>query len=80
MTTQINLRLSEDFLGKARQFAKDMGFLNVQEFFREAAREKIYESSTVRKEYLARLSSKEASTFLSAKESKEFEKELKRKL
>ena len=76
MSTQINVRISEDFLEQAKEYAKNNGFLNVQEFMREAAREKIFDSVKVREEYLERLHSKEASSFLSDEESIQFEKEL----
>ena len=76
MTTQINLRIPEDFFEQAKDYAKSHGFLNVQEFFREAAREKIFYESKVRTEYLKRLNSKEATNFLSESESEEFENEL----
>lgn len=79
MTTQINIRIPEDFFEQAKNYAKDHGFLNVQEFFREAAREKVYEDVQVRTEYLERLNSKEATTFLSESEAEEFEKELKKR-
>lgn len=79
MTTQINLRITEDFFEQAKQYAQAHGFLNVQEFFREAAREKVFEDVQVRPEYLERLKSKEATTFLSESEAEEFEKELKKR-
>ena len=79
MTMQINLRIPEDFHEQAKNYAKTHGFLNVQEFFREAAREKIFDNVEIRQEYLERLNSKEASTFLSDSESTEFEKELEKK-
>jgi hypothetical protein len=76
VATQINLRVNEDFLEQAKQYAKNNGFLSVQEFFREAAREKLFDSSEIKKDYLKRLQSKEANTFLSDKEAEEFENEL----
>ncbi|MGE0793227.1 MAG: hypothetical protein AB7V77_03565 [Candidatus Woesearchaeota archaeon] len=76
MTTQINLRLDEDFLEKAKQYAKIKGFLNVQEFFREAAREKLFDDE-IREDYLKKLHSQEATTFLSIKDTEEFHKKLK---
>ena len=79
MTTQINIRLPEDFHKQATHYAKIHGFLNVQEFFREAAREKIFDNVSIKQEYLERLNSKEANTFLSDDESKEFEKELEKR-
>ncbi|MBU1199284.1 MAG: hypothetical protein KKF46_07265 [Nanoarchaeota archaeon] len=79
MTTQINLRITEDFFEQAREYAKINGFLSVQEFFREAAREKVYDKAEIRTEYLEKLNSREATTFLSSKETKEFEKELEKR-
>ncbi|NOR85733.1 hypothetical protein GQ473_06460 [archaeon] len=79
MSTQINLRLPEDFHKQAIHYAKTHGFLNVQEFFREAVREKIFDNVEIRQKYLERLNSKEANTFLSNDESKEFEKELEKR-
>ena len=79
MTTQINLRVTEDFFEQATKYAKDNGFLSVQEFFREAAREKVYDKSEIRTEYLERLNSEEANTFLSSKETVEFEKKLEKR-
>ncbi len=77
MTTQVNLRLPEDFLLDVKRYAKKHGFLNVQEFFREAVREKIY---TVRPSYLKVLKSKEANTFLTPEETKAFEAEMRRRV
>ena len=51
MTTQINLRVSEEFLNEARRYTKSNGYLNVQEFIREAAREKLYEQEEARVAY-----------------------------
>ncbi|PIN75643.1 hypothetical protein COV18_02240 [Candidatus Woesearchaeota archaeon CG10_big_fil_rev_8_21_14_0_10_37_12] len=79
MSMQINLRISEGFLEQAKEYAKNNGFLNVQEFIRDAAREKIFGSMEVRPEYLERLNSIEANTFLSDGESEEFERELKKR-
>ncbi|MCA9486172.1 hypothetical protein H6501_01770 [Candidatus Woesearchaeota archaeon] len=78
-TTQINIRISKDFLEEVRNYAKFHGYLNVQEFIRDAAREKIYDQYEVREEYLAKLKSKDATTFLSDKEANEFDKELERR-
>lgn len=52
MSTQINIRISEDFLKQAKHYSKVNGFLNIQEFFREAAREKIYDNTQVRTDFL----------------------------
>jgi len=76
MTTQINIRVSEDFLDDARNYARNHGYLNIQEFIRDAAREKIYEQYEVRNEYLEKLNSKDATTFLSDEEADEFDKKL----
>ncbi len=73
MTTQINLRVSDEFLKNARLHAKKQGYLNVQEFIREAAREKLYE---VRPEYVEVLESDEAKNYLSDDEAEKFEREL----
>ena len=78
-TTQINIRVSDDFLEEARNYAKFHGYLNVQEFIRDAAREKIYDQYEVREEYLQKLKSKDATTFLSDEEADEFDKELERR-
>lgn len=80
MTTQINLRISEDFLKKAKDYAKKQGYLNVQEFIREATRQKLFEDSEIKKEYLETLYSKEAVNFLSDKEADDLDKELAHKL
>jgi hypothetical protein len=79
MTTQINIRIPEEFLEQTKHYAKAHGFLNVQEFFREAAREKMYDYIQVRTEYLKKLNTKEANTFLTDKDSEKFEKELKKR-
>lgn len=79
MTTQINIRISEDFLEEARNYAKHHGYLNVQEFIRDAAREKIYGQYEVRNEYLERLNSKDATTFLSDEQADELDKELEKR-
>lgn len=79
MTAQINIRVSEDFLDDARNYAKNHGYLNIQEFIRDAAREKIYEQYEVRNEYLEKLNSKDANTFLSDEEADEFDRELEKR-
>jgi hypothetical protein len=78
-TTQLNIRLSEDFLEEAKNYAKFHGYLNVQEFMRDVAREKIYDQYEVREEYLEKLKSKDATTFLSDEQADEFDKELERR-
>ncbi len=79
MSTQINVRVSNEFLAQAKEYAKNHGFLTVQEFIREAAREKIYDDLEIRPEYLKSLNSKDATTFLSEEEAKEFEEDLRRR-
>jgi len=79
MTTQINVRVTKDFFEQVASYAKAHGFLNVQEFLREVAREKIYGDFEVRTEYLERLKSKDATTYLSEIEAKKFEKELEKR-
>ena len=80
VTTQINIRVSEDFLEEAKNYAKYHGYLNVQEFIRDAAREKIYGQYEVRDEYLTKINSKDANTFLSDKEAEEFDRELEKRV
>ncbi|MFT4244239.1 MAG: ribbon-helix-helix domain-containing protein [Candidatus Woesearchaeota archaeon] len=79
MTTQINLRFDDEFLEKVRNHAKSKGFLNIQEFIREAVREKIYEEDNLNVAYLQRLHSKEAQTFVSEDEAQSYEKELEKR-
>ena len=79
MTTQISLRVSEDFFQQAKHYAKIHGFLNVQEFIRDAAREKIFDNFEIKQKYLDRLDSKDANSFLSDNESEAFENELNKK-
>lgn len=60
-------------MAAAKAFARAKGYLNVQEFVREAARAQMYE---VRPEYLASLQEEDATTFLSEEEAAEFEKRI----
>jgi len=43
MTTQINLRLPDNLLDSAKNYAKEFGFSNVQDFIKETLREKLFE-------------------------------------
>ena len=52
MNTQINLRLPENMLVKAKARAQKQGFGTVQEFIKEALREKLFEEH-ISKEELA---------------------------
>ena len=79
VTTQINVRISDAFLDNVKEHAKIQGYLNLQEYIREAIREKMFNELEVRKDYLKKLRSKEATTFLSKKNSKKFYEELKSK-
>lgn len=79
MSTQISIRLSDDLLRMSKRYAKEHGYINVQEFFRDAAREKIFDDMEIRPEYIKKLQSKEANTFLSDEEAKEFIDDLRRR-
>lgn len=79
MTTQINIRVSQDFLDDARNYAKSHGYLNLQEFIRDVARAKIYEQYEIKNEYLEKLNSKDATIFLSDEEADEFDKDLEKR-
>ncbi|MFC1768461.1 hypothetical protein ACFLZX_01730 [Nanoarchaeota archaeon] len=50
MTTQINLRLSQDFMDKAQNYADKHGYRNLQDFIQETVREKLYEEPVSRTE------------------------------
>lgn len=76
MTSQISLRFNDDFLKRAKTHARLHGFLNVQEFIRETLREKLYDELELNKEYMQRLHSKDAQTFVSEEEAQSYEKEL----
>lgn len=52
MSEQINIRLPEQFLIKAKQYVKLHGFDNVQELIKETLREKLFEESDMTKEEL----------------------------
>ena len=50
MNKQINLRLSEQMLKSAKNYAKNNGFNNVQEFIKDTLREKLFEKPISNKE------------------------------
>ena len=52
MNTQINLRLSEEFIDSAKKQAKIQGFATIQEFIKEVLREKLFYEDEVSKEEL----------------------------
>ncbi|MBU0460079.1 MAG: ribbon-helix-helix domain-containing protein [Nanoarchaeota archaeon] len=64
-TTQINVRLPDQVLTTASQYAKKHGFGNVQELIKESLREKLFGETMITKEELllvkklAQLSEKE---------------------
>ncbi len=80
MTTQINLRIADSFLDNVKEHAKAQGYLNIQEFIREAIREKLYDELEVKSEYLERLKSKDANTFSSVENSKKIINKLRKKV
>jgi hypothetical protein len=51
-TTQINVRLDDSFLGKARKYAQKNGFNTVQELMKESLREKLFGEPMITKEEL----------------------------
>ncbi len=79
-TSQVNLRISNSLLDTMRNYAETNGYLTIQELIREAIREKIADNLQVRPEFEKETLSKEANTFLSKKESKEFLEDLKKRV
>ena len=53
MNTQINVRLPEKVLMSAQTYAEEHGFNSIQEFIKEAIREKLFEKPEISKEELA---------------------------
>jgi Arc/MetJ-type ribon-helix-helix transcriptional regulator len=53
MGEQINLRLSEEMLMSAKNYAKANGFGNVQELIKETLREKLFENKQISSKELA---------------------------
>ena len=51
-TTQINVRLDDSFLGKAKKYAQQHGFSTVQELMKESLREKLFGEPMITKEEL----------------------------
>lgn len=47
MVEQLNLRLQDNLLARARKFAKEQGYSNVQELIKEALREKLFEKENI---------------------------------
>jgi len=75
-TSQINLRFSDELLLNAKNYAQNHGYLNLQEFIREAVREKVYDDRDIRGDYIEKLNTKDATTFISDSEADELDKEL----
>ena len=50
MNTQINLRMPEDLLSTARDYAVKHGFGNVQDLIKESLREKVFEEPKLTRE------------------------------
>ena len=53
MNTQINVRLPGKVLISAKSYAEEHGFNSIQEFIKEAIREKLFEKPEISKEELA---------------------------
>ncbi len=73
------MKFQDDFYELTKSYADAKGYMSVQELVREALRDKIFDDLEVREEYLERLKSKDATTFLSDKEADEFDKELEKR-
>ena len=52
MNTQINLRLPEKVLVSAKSYMEEHGFSTLQEFIKEAIREKLFDELEISKEEL----------------------------
>lgn len=52
MNQQINLRLSDALLAKAKVYSKEHGFSTIQEFIKEVVREKLFEPNGLNKDEL----------------------------
>ena len=72
MTTQVNLKFQDSFFDLTKDYADSRGYLSVQEFIREAVRDKIFDDLEIREEYKKVLDSEEANTFSSIEDSKKF--------
>lgn len=79
-TTQLNVKFQDSFLEKAKGYAQEHGYMSIQELVREAVRDKIAGQFEIREEYIEFLkTNKEANTFSSAKKSKEFMDNMRKK-
>lgn len=79
MVSQINLKFQDNFFGSIKEYADSRGYMSIQELVREAIRDKIFNELEIKKEYIEKLKSKEANTFLSEKESEKLHNKLKKK-
>jgi metal-responsive CopG/Arc/MetJ family transcriptional regulator len=79
MTTQINLKITEELMKDVEEYSKENGYLNIQELVRTALREKIYDNYEIRQEYRKILESDEAKNFKNVKESKKIIDKLREK-
>jgi len=52
MNNQINLRLSDKILKSAQSYSEEHGFTTVQEFIKEAIREKLFDEAVINKQEL----------------------------
>ena len=52
MTTQVNIRLSEELIIGAQKYAKKHGFGNIQELLKETLREKLFPETMISKKEL----------------------------
>ena len=53
MNMQINVRLPEKVLASAQSYAEEHGFSSIQEFIKEAIREKLFENPEISRDELA---------------------------
>lgn len=51
-STQINIRMNDELLENAREYAKKYGFGNVQELMKESLREKLFKEESISKDEL----------------------------
>ncbi len=51
MTTQVNLKFQDNFFNLTKDYADSRGYMSIQEFIREAVRDKIFEELEIREDY-----------------------------
>tara|TARA_Y100000310_G_C20133183_1_gene556807 strand:- start:105 stop:353 length:249 start_codon:yes stop_codon:yes gene_type:complete len=51
-TTQLNVRIENEFLGKAKIYARKNGFGNVQELIKETLRERLFNKPLITRDEL----------------------------